>query len=136
MVRIIKNQSFFKGIVLLVALSALLTNIGCLDLRTCQNDIFGKYVCYNDSGAVNYLLLKDDGSFLHYYKKNQTILTDSGRFKRSKKNNCILELSNWKSFNEKGESFDNFINGLLWIDGKYLDIGPDGNSNTSFKKED
>ncbi len=80
------------------------------------------------------MFLKEDGSFLHYYQDEQTTLTDTGEWRRSDKNNCVLELSNWKSFNEKGQNFEQFISGLLWIDGQYLDMGPDGQSNTSFLK--
>ncbi len=123
-----------KRKILIVAFLTFSVNISCLDLRTCSHEIFGKYFCHNNPDAINFLFLKEDGSFLHYYQDEQTTLTDTGEWRRSDKNNCVLELSNWKSFNEKGQNFEQFISGLLWIDGQYLDMGPDGQSNTSFLK--
>jgi len=46
----------------------------------------------------------------------------------------MLELSNWKTYNSDGPNFRVFMNGFLWLNGEYIDLGPDGDSSTSFRK--
>ena len=106
----------------------------CLDLRTCSRDLSGKYICKNNPKAINYLEIKDDGTFLHYYKNGTIVLTDKGTWVKSNDGYCEIEFSEWKNFNEFGEKFETFGNGILWINDKYLDISPDGNSSPSFEK--
>lgn len=106
----------------------------CLDLRTCSENLSGKYICENNKKAENYLLLNENGTFLHYYKQNDKTFEDKGIWKKSKNGYCEIEFSNWKNFNELGENYHDFANGILWISGDYLDNGPDGESSTSFKK--
>ena len=106
----------------------------CLDLRTCSQDLSGKYTCNNNPNAINYLELKNDGTFFHYYKEGSVVLTDKGTWVKSNDGYCQVELSEWKSFNELGGKFQTFGNGILWINDKYLDISPDGNSSSSFEK--
>lgn len=107
----------------------------CFELRTCSENLSGKYICENNKNAENYLQLNDDGTFLHYYKENDRIFEDKGTWQKSDNGQCEIELSNWKNFNELGKNFNNFANGILWINGDYLDHGPDGESSTSFKKD-
>lgn len=107
----------------------------CLDLRTCSTNLSGKYICENNSNTINYLKLNEDGTFLHYYKQNDIILKDSGTWQKSEDVYCTIELSNWKNFNDLGNNYHDFGNGILWINREYLDISPDGESSTSFKKE-
>jgi hypothetical protein len=107
----------------------------CLDLRTCSENLTGKYICENNQKAENYLLINDDGTFLHYYKENGKTFEDKGTWKKSDNGYCEIEFSNWKNFNELGENYVQFGNGILWISGENLDIGPDGESSTSFKRD-
>ncbi|MDN3676333.1 hypothetical protein QWY90_03295 [Flavobacterium paronense] len=106
----------------------------CLDLRTCSEDLAGKYICDKNPKAENYLQINEDGSFMHYYNENGKSFEDKGTWKKSDNGYCEIELSNWKNFNELGENYEEFGNGILWISGKNLNIGPDGESSTSFKK--
>lgn len=119
--------------ILIVFISILLFQ-SCLNLRTCSQNLSGKYICNNNPKAINYIEIKDDGTFLHYYKKNNVVLTDEGTWVKSNNGYCEIELSEWKNFNELGEKFETFGNGILWINDKYLDISPDGNSSSSFEK--
>lgn len=107
----------------------------CLDLRTCPENIFGKYYCNNSPDAINSLMLHEDGTYLHVYQQDDVILTCNGEWKRTDKSGCVIELTDWKSFNEDGEEYKEFMRGLLFLNGDYLDISPDGESATSFKKE-
>ena len=111
-----------------------LTLQGCLNLRSCSDEISGKFICENNPNASNYLQLNTDGTFLHYYQENSLTLTHEGTWKKSDDGHCILEFSEWKNYNNGGENFEEFGNGLLWINGEHLDIGPDGESSTSFVK--
>jgi hypothetical protein len=119
--------------IVIVFLSILLFQ-SCLDLRTFSQDLSGKYICKNNSKAVNYLEIKDDGTFLHYFKKGNVVLTDKGTWVKSNDGYCEIELSEWKNYNELGEKFKTFGKGILWINDKYLDISPDGNSSSSFER--
>ena len=40
-----------------------------MDLRSCDKEITGKYYCNREEGAINYLELKNNGTYHHYYKK-------------------------------------------------------------------
>jgi hypothetical protein len=106
----------------------------CFDLRNSPENLSGKYICENNQKAENYLLLNDDGTFLHYYKENDKTFEDKGTWKKSDNGYYEIEFSNWKNFNEAGKNFEEFGNGILWISGSNLDIGPDGESSTSFRK--
>ena len=119
---------------LLIFFISILLFQSCLDLRTCSQDLSGKYICKNNPKAVNYIELKDDGTFLHYYKNGNVVLTDKGTWMKSNDGYCEIELNEWKNFNELGDKFETFGNGILWINDKYLDISPDGNSSSSFEK--
>ena len=108
---------------------------GCLDLRSCDKDLSGKYYCNHDENSINYLELKKNGTFYHYYKNENVELSNEGSWKKSNDGYCKIELKDWKNFNEKGGAYEEFMLGLLFINGNYLDISPDGESSTSFKKE-
>ncbi len=125
-----------RSVALFWCLTILVLNQGCLDLSECPEEVTGKYVCNNDPIATNYLKLNKDGSFLHYYSKGDKIITDTGKWNKSDNNFCEIEFSNWKSFNELGLDFENYGSGILFVKGKSLDITPDGESNTSFTKDD
>jgi len=107
----------------------------CIDLRSCPKNFSGKYVCENNPKAINYLTLNPNGTFFHFYKENNIILTDKGTWKKSEDGYCYIDLSNWKNFNELGQDFKVYGNGILYGSEEYLDISPDGKSSTSFKKK-
>jgi len=108
--------------------------LSCLNLRSCPDEISGKFICKNNPSAENYLLLNIDGTFEHYYKEEDIVLTQNGTWKRSNDGYCKLEFSEWNNYNEKGTDFEEFGNGLFWVNGKYLDMSPDGDSSSSFEK--
>lgn len=110
---------FFK-ITSFIIISLILTS--CLNLRSCPEDISEKFICKNNPNAENYLLLNIDGTFEHYYKESDKVLTQNGTWERSKDGYCILEFSEWNNYNEKGVDFEKFGNGLLWINGNYLEL--------------
>ena len=118
----------------IIVLISILLFQSCFNLRTCSQNLSGKYICNNNPKAINYLELKDDGTFLHYYKVDNIVLTDKGTWVKSNSEYCEIELSEWKNFNELGEKYETFGNGILWINDKYLDISPDGDSSFSFEK--
>jgi hypothetical protein len=119
-----------------LGLLILTLNNGCLDLSECPEEVTGKYVCNNDPNATNYLELNKDGSFLHYYRIGDKIITDTGNWNRSENGYCEIEFSNWKTFNESGLDFEKYARGILFVKGKSLDITPDGESSASFTKDD
>jgi len=108
----------------------------CLSFRSCDwNKLAGRYYCYNNNEAINWLDIKKDGTFQHYYKEGDIKLSHSGTWKKSEKGNCAIEIGDWKTFNEKGKDYELLGSMYLWItDNYYLDIGPDGESSTSFEK--
>ena len=108
--------------------------ISCLNLRSCPEEIFGKFICYNNSNAENYLFINKDGTFHHYYKEDDLVLEQRGTWKRSNDGYCKIEFNQWNNYNEKGSDFQELKNGLFWINGKYLDNTPDGNDHSSFVK--
>ncbi|SHF04014.1 hypothetical protein SAMN05444377_10368 [Flavobacterium fontis] len=119
---------------LIFLLFALLLN-GCIDINNCNYNISGKYFCSKDDKAINFIDLNVNGTFLHYYKKGTIILTSRGTWEKSTNGYCYIELSEWKNFNEEGENFKEYGNGILYINDNFLDISPDGNSSSSFRKE-
>jgi hypothetical protein len=123
-----------KNIIRLFYLCFVFILNSCLDLNNCKSNISGKYYCNNDKNAINFIDLKDNGTFLHYYKKGTIELSSEGSWKKNTNGYCYIELSEWKSFNEDGEKFKVFGNGILYINNDYLDISPDGNSSNSFLK--
>ena len=125
-----KNKIFLA---LLIGLYFFLNS--CLNLQPCNKDIIGKYSCNNIDDAENYLEIKKDGTFYHYFKKDTVMLDNMGVWEWTKKGYCIIELKKWKSFNLDGLNYENYGNKFLHINRNYLDMGPDGESNTSFKKE-
>ncbi|MEQ6122703.1 hypothetical protein AAON49_00715 [Pseudotenacibaculum sp. MALMAid0570] len=111
---------------------------GCLDLRTCDlNKLPGRYYCYNNENAINWIDIHKDGTFYHYYKEGDVKISHNGKWKQDEKNGCVIELDEWKTFNESGKDYQFLGSMYLWITGnRYLDIGPDGETSTSFEKSD
>ena len=107
----------------------------CLDLRSCDKDISGKYYSTSNDNTVNYLDINEDGTYYHFYKKKDIELINKGTWEKSDDGYCKIKLKNWKNFNEMGV-YQEFIFGLLYINGDYLDVTQDGTSSTSFKRED
>ncbi|WP_348800601.1 hypothetical protein [Flavobacterium adhaerens] len=107
----------------------------CKNLSECNKNIVGRYYCYNDGKAINYIDINEDGTFIHCFKKSSVELKSTGTWSINKDGYCYIELSEWKDFNEKGENFKEFGNGILYSDGEYLNISPDGESSNSFKKK-
>lgn len=106
----------------------------CVDTNNC-NPVSGKYFCFNDKKAINFIVINENKTFFHYYKKGTIELTSKGTWKKSTNGYCYIELSEWKNFNEEGKEFKEFGNGILYIDGSFLNISPDGESSASFSKE-
>ncbi len=130
------NDKMLKGIktTLLISFSSLVFQ-GCLDLRSCDKDISGKYYSKGDDNTINYLDINKDGTYYHFCKKNDIELINKGTWEKSSDSYCKIKLKNWKNFNEMGV-YQEFIFGLLYINGDYLDLTQDGTSSTSFKRED
>jgi len=127
--KILQNNNMLITGLLIIILTA-----GCMNLRPCNKDITGIYYTYNNPTAENYLILTKDSTFYHYYKNEQQKLMDSGKWNFNKKY-CYIEFNQWKNFNEKGTDYEEFGNYILFVNGKYLDIGPDGESSKSFIKK-
>lgn len=103
------------------------------NFSSCPSKVdLGKYHCYKNKNAVNYLELMPNGKFYHYYKNADVELENWGKWNK-RKDECVIELENWKNFNEKGEDYEDFPLALLFINGSYLDETPDGDANTSFR---
>ncbi len=107
---------------------------GCINLNRCNENIISKYYCYNNKDAINYIEFWENGEFIHVFEKGEHKLVDTGKWEFSKNGYCQILLSNWKNFNEKGEDYEEFGNGILFINGTYLDVTPDGPSSNSFEK--
>lgn len=117
-----------------ISLFLVLSLNSCLDLRNCNSNISGKYICSNIPNSTNFININANGTFLHYYKESNIVLVSRGTWQKSTKGFCNIELSEWKNFNEYGKNFEEFGNGVLYINGLYLDISPDGSSSSSFLK--
>lgn len=122
-----------KCIVLLLAISVLM--ISCVDLRSCSGDLLGKYVCTNYYSDENYLELRKDGSYYHYYRFDEEELINEGTWKID---NCDLILRGWKNFNQKASVFDLFGSVEYSIVGDCILTSPDETctSEDTFRKVD
>jgi hypothetical protein len=98
-----------------------------------ESEFIGKYYSQKE-GIENYVEIKKNGNFTHFYSKGQLTLKHSGTWGKSKNGYCFLEFSEWKNFDEKGEKFEIFGNKILFINGKHLDHSPDGETLSSFIK--
>ncbi|MFI2744350.1 hypothetical protein ACG2LH_16565 [Zhouia sp. PK063] len=120
---------------LIFFLLSLVLSQSCLDLSSCNKDLKGKYYCNREEGSINYLELKQNGKYYHYYKNGKVELFNEGYWQKSKDGYCVIELEGWKNFNEKGVNYKDFIESILFVNGNYLDVSPDGESSSSFKRE-
>ncbi|MBG42990.1 MAG: hypothetical protein CL530_03380 [Aequorivita sp.] len=125
----------FRKILMLSSLIIFFTFQSCLNLRQCNEVFAHRYLCKNNSNAINYLDINADGTFLHIYEEGDVKLKNSGTWEKNEDGYCYIELSDWKTFNEKGLNYEDYNNGILYINGDYLDMSPDGNSSTSFIKD-
>ena len=100
-----------------------------------ENEFIGKYYSQKE-GIENYIEIKKNGEFNHFYSKGELILKHSGTCKKSENGYCWLEFNEWKNFKEKGEKFEILGNQILFINGKYLDHSPDGETLSSFVKRE
>lgn len=121
-------------IVLLVIVISFFSK-SCMKLNSCNKDFLGRYYCNNFEGFTNYLDLNNDGSFSHYFKNDTIEITNFGQWEKIDDGYCTIKMRKWKTFNQDGINYEIYNNKYLYINGKYLDIGPDGESSTSFKKE-
>ena len=108
----------------------------CINLNKCKLDSSKRYYCFNDIKAINYLEFGKNGTFKHYYRKGNTELSHIGRWRENDEGYCYIELNEWKNFNEEGENYQEFGNGILYINGNFLNMSPDGESSYSYKKSD
>ncbi|WP_298782641.1 hypothetical protein [uncultured Polaribacter sp.] len=100
-----------------------------------ENEFIGKYYSQKE-GIENYIEIQKNGNFNHFYSKGELTLKHSGTWEKSKNGYCYLEFSEWKNFDEKGEKFEILGNQILYINGKYLDHTPDGETLSSFIKKE
>lgn len=103
--------------------------------QICNEKPLGRYYCSNFNNAENYIEFKDDGTYYHFFKNDSIELANSGEWHIRKDNNCIIELYDYKNFNDEGSNYEDFGIYLLWINNDYLDNSPDGESSTSFKRK-
>lgn len=105
---------------------------GCF--RKCNYEsIIGEYFIEEEKGVIHSLVLNSDDTFLHFYKKGQTELSSSGNWEWY---NCQIRLNEWHSYGKFDESCPGIcINTTLFVQGKYLNFTPDGNSRNSFIKK-
>jgi hypothetical protein len=111
-----------------------------LSLTSCsscfsEKEFIGKYYSQK-KGIENYVEIKKNGKFTHFYSKGELTLKHSGTWEKNKKGYCYLEFNEWKNFEEKGEKFEILGNQILYLNGKYLDHTPDGGNFSSFLKKE
>lgn len=93
----------------------------------------GKYYCFNIKGAENYLIIKKDNHYIHYFKKDSVVLSQEGRWEFLTDGFERIELIDFNNYNEKGANFIMIKNHILIKQGDYLNNGFDGNTYSSFK---
>ncbi|MDD3014657.1 MAG: hypothetical protein PHC34_13230 [Candidatus Gastranaerophilales bacterium] len=96
-------------------------------------EITGRY--YKVSSNLNYLDINENGTYFHYYKNDSLELSQEGLWKISQHENSVIELSNWKNYNELGKDYEDYNMYLLFINGNFLNVTPDGNAASSFEKK-
>ena len=111
--------------------------LGLVIFESCNSitNISGYYVNRSDSLVKNYLKLNSDMTYLHFYKKGNVTLSQTGRWDFIKSPYIYIELYQFCNFNEKGRSYEKFASYILISDGKYLNNGFDGETSSSFAKE-
>jgi len=96
----------------------------------------GKYWNTNDQNAINYLIIYKNSTYLHYYKKDSIILSQTGNWKLTNDSQYNeINLFNFCNYNERGVDFKKFGIYILVKDGINLNNGFDGYIYSSFKKE-
>ena len=107
--------------------------ISCLPKR---EEMVGRYYC-NRENIVNYLDLHENGTFYHFFQEDSITLENSGKWNVIEDNGYhVIEFENWNDYNEKGTGYEEHSRGLLFINGKYLDVTPDGDGYDSFVREE
>ena len=100
-----------------------------------KKEMAGRYDC-NRGNIINYLDLNENGTFYHFFQQDSIKLESRGKWDVVNDNGYhVVEFDNWKDFNEKGIEFKEYSRGLLFINGKYLDVTPDGDDYDSFIRE-
>ena len=117
---------------LLYLILVFLTFISC-EICPSENEFIGKYYSQKE-GIENYIEIKKNGEFTYFYSKGELILKHFGTWEKSKNGYCSLAFNEWKKFDEEGEKFEILGNLILYINGKYLDYSPDGETLSSFVK--
>ena len=90
-----------KKLIILVILNFLLQS--CLNLRSCPEEVQGKFICKNNPNAENYLLLNSNKTFEHFYKEGNFTLINRGTWEKRNDGECIIDFSEWKDKNENGK---------------------------------
>lgn len=93
----------------------------------------GKYYCSNIKGAENYLIIKKNNHYFHYFKKDSVVLSQEGKWEFLTDGFERIELINFNNYNEKGADFITIKNHILIKAGDYLNNGFDGNTYSSYK---
>ncbi|MGN6568379.1 MAG: hypothetical protein ACTHJ0_10525 [Flavipsychrobacter sp.] len=77
-----------------------------------KDNIVGKYINDYEKGAVHYVELYPDSTFLHYYKSSSGEFKNKGKWTAwTDENTTKISLNEWKSFGEFKE--DDCVNGCL-----------------------
>lgn len=121
-----------KSILFLIITTLLL--VSCWN-RSCNWELSGRYYCYNIKNSKSYIDLHKDGTFQHYFKIEDIELSHIGTWEKTEDGYCKIKLSEWNTYNRDGLDFIEMGNGILYINGDYLDMSPDGQSSSSFQKE-
>ena len=72
-----------------------------------KSNLFGRYKTKHNKGE-EYIELKSDSTYLHYFKRNTNEIRDSGkwRFELRKNESDHLILEDWKSYADFGDSLE------------------------------
>lgn len=128
--RINKEVYYFITLTLVFLLNS------CLSLRTCHDNIEGRYYIENKNNGINYLDIFKNGTYSHHIKKDGKQISSSGNWEIIDDPYCKIRLFKWENYNEKGLSYEKRKSTILYINGNYLDTTPDGNDLDSFKKNE
>lgn len=58
-------------------------------MLNCNKNFIGKYYKQKE-GVINYLEIKRNGDFLHYYSEGETVLTHEGKWEKNKEGHFRL----------------------------------------------
>ncbi|AWH84841.1 hypothetical protein HYN59_06740 [Flavobacterium album] len=80
------------------------------------------------------MIINTDGTYFQYYKKDTLKFSNKGKWTLSEDGYCTIDLENWHNYNEPDRKEKIYGSFLFYIDGEYLNEGPEGQNSGSFKK--